>query len=115
MAFFSEWKRFHEGRRRGLIGPFRQVNAVNGEDCCKAFLNEDGELAAQMWVMGGNSEKPSIDCAREFFVRDDYAEATKHIYLPTPEEQDLWDEEDDGTDENDPVAKCRAKDGPCSF
>ena len=109
-AEFIDWKRFNEGRRRGIIGPFRSTHGIDGADCLICFY-DDSVLVARMRVCDSNTEKLSIECERVFEIDDALIFATQHIYVPTQEEWEQWNDEDQGLPGQDPMDRCRALDG----
>jgi len=90
------WLRCVEGLRRGVVGPFVQANTISGNDCCRTYL--DGETPVGcMIVYCGNTSTPSHECARRFGLAQSVIDATRFICIPTQEELEIWNDEENET------------------
>jgi len=99
-----QWEQFMEGMRRRDIGPYVQTNET--EDSNRFRLYSDGDtLVASMKVVDALGPKPGNENERVFMVDKGLVEATAHIFIPTQEQLDKWDDAYNDMDSTVEMAK----------
>ena len=101
---YLDWEKFCEGIRRRDVGPFTRKNKTVDKDSFVEFWKDD-ELVACMCVYDSNTDKPGTECTRQFQIKEELLNTISYIYIPTDEQWQEWDDEDEGTAETNPFVR----------
>ena len=85
----NQWKKYMEGRSRGIVDDDLQYILLKGEDCIREY-RRDGEVVARMTVYKSNTLKLGHICDRKFELISEILLKVDYIYIPSTEESEEW-------------------------
>lgn len=102
-ATLREWSTIIEGNRRGMIGPLEHRKLIHGTDEERQYWDGDTIVASMYFV---NSISDTVGSEVERIVKVDPAYLAQcRVYIPTDEENFLWEEEDYPEDSDEGIAR----------